>query len=95
MNGLGLDAVFGERHGGVDVDQRHARAVDGDFDLLAFTLVLSEQSAGGGVVEADLENVFAIGGEIVDHGDAAAGAERRAFDVAHLISDARQSSSSA
>ncbi len=82
--GVGLDAVFGERDGGVDFDQRGARAVDGDFDELSFTLVLSVQSAGGGVVEADLENVLAIGGEIVDDGDAAAGAERRAFHVAKL-----------
>ena len=74
---------------GVDVDDGDARAVDGDFDLLAFALILSEEGAGGGVVEADLENVFAIGGEIVDDGDAAARSERRAFDVARLRGDAR------
>ena len=75
-------------HARVDVHQRHALAVDRDFDLLA-SIGAAEQVAGRSHVQHDLEVVFAVGREHVQHRQAAAGAERRAFDVAHLRRGAR------
>ena len=75
-------------HARVDVHQRDALAVDRDFDLLA-AIRAAEQVAGRSHVQHDLEHVVAVGREHVQHRHAAARAERRAFDVAHLRRGAR------
>ena len=84
-----LDAVLGQRHRRIDIDQRHPLAVHRDFDLLALALIHAEQRTGGRVVESDLENVLAVGRKIVHHRHAAARSERRALHVAYLREHAR------
>ena len=68
---------------GVDVEQRHPLAVDRDLDLLASRRHAVEE-AGGARVEVDLEDVLAIGWEVVDERDPAARTKRRTLDALHL-----------
>ncbi len=75
-------------HARVDVHHRHALAVDRDLDLFA-AIGSAEQVAGRSHVQHDLELVFAVGREHVQHRQAAAGAERRARHVTHLRRGAR------
>ncbi len=89
VNRAGLDAVLGQRHRRIDVQQRDARAVHRDFDLLALALFCPNSGPLGDIVEAQPENVIAVGGKIVNDRKPAARAERRAVHVAHLRGHAR------
>ena len=75
-------------HARVDVHQRHPLAVDRDLDLLT-AIRSAEQVAGGAHVQHDLEPVVAVGRKHMQGRQPAAGAERRALDVAHLRRRAR------
>ena len=70
-------------HEAVDAEQCHALAINGNLNLFA-----AGQAAGKGargfVEEVHVEAILAVGGEHVDHGHAAARAERRALHVIHL-----------
>ena len=74
---------IGHVHELVDVEQRDALPVDGYLDLFALRDV-AEELPRGGVVEGHLDAVLAIGGEVVQGGDAAAGAEGRPVDALPL-----------
>ena len=67
----------------VDVEQRHALAVDRHFHLLAGARP-AEQEAAGVAVQLEPQAVVAVGRERVHDRVAAAGAERRAVDAIHL-----------
>ena len=53
--------------------------------LLALAEIFSPEWAVDIVIEERFENVVAVGGEIVNYGNSAAGPVGRAFHVAHLI----------
>ena len=67
--GLHVDPVGVRRvHPPVHVQQRYSLAIHGDLYLLVFRC-LTVEAASGGVLESHLEDVLAVGREIVDHGD--------------------------
>ena len=72
---------FRFRHPAVDGEQRHAGAVDRDLDLLGAEGA-AEDFALHRVVRHDVEDVLAVGGEVVQHREPAARADRRPF---HLL----------
>ena len=75
----------GRSHLTVDVEQRDARAVDRDLDLLALGRhVVAEQGADAREVEREPEDIVTVGRKRMPNGEAAAGTERRARDVPHL-----------
>ena len=76
-----LLAGFG--HPIIDVEQRDPLTVDRHFNLLASRRAAIELT-GGHSVKHDAEGVLAVGGEGVNHGDAATGAPGSPFDVVHL-----------
>ena len=76
------------RHPVIDVEERCALAVDRDFDLLV-AHVAAEEFPGRHAVQHDAERVVAVGGERVEHGEAAARTPGRSFDVRHLRLRAR------
>ncbi len=76
--------------GRIDAEQRDALAIDRDLDLLRLALRRAEQLPADVVIEGDAEGVLAIGGKIVHHRHAAAGAQRRAVDMPDLRDHARQ-----
>jgi len=74
---------IGLAHQVIDRKQRRARAVDRHFNLLA-ARGAAEEVAGGPAVQQHLEDVFAVGREVVHDRDAAAGPDGCAVDAAHL-----------
>ena len=93
--GLRLEVVLGIRlaHPSVELERRHALAVDRHVNLLFQAERAHRRSTGQPaerlVVHRRLEDVFAVGREHVDFGHAAASTDRRAVDVRHLRSGAR------
>ena len=75
-------------HARVDLEHRDALAVDRHFEQLALDRA-AEQLAGRDRVQLHAEAVVAVRRERVHRRDAAARAERRAFDVMHLRAGAR------
>jgi hypothetical protein len=76
-------------HPRVDVEDGHARAIDGDLDLLVGRGTAVEQPQRLGV-EIHAEHVVAVGGERMLHGDAAPRAQRRALGPLELRGRLRQ-----
>ena len=90
--GVDLEAALeGVAHARLHLEHRGALAVDRDLQQLVAPghgdAGVAEQLAADRALEQAGELVVAVGGEVVDHGDAAARAERRALDVAHLRFD--------
>ena len=81
--GLNEHTAVGDGHFWIDIQQRDPFAVDGHLDLFAFRL-RSNQDSIRIVERLDSEAVVAIRREVENHRDAAAGSERRTFDMPHL-----------
>src|SRR6202035_4244760 len=73
--------IVGKGGVGIDREQRHSLAVYRDFDLLPLALTLAPERTANVVIERQPKHVVAISGKIMHYRQAAAGAERRAFDV--------------
>ena len=76
-------------HPPVERDERHAHAVDRHLDLFVERRGLAEEVPGRFVLEGEPEEVVAVGHEVVDDRNPAAGPERRARDVFALLGVAR------
>ena len=63
----------------VPIEQLHALAIDGDFELLALDAAEDGLEVTGDAF--DLEGIFAVGGELILDQDAAASSERQPFNV--------------
>ena len=90
---LGLELHAGRiglRHAPVDIEQRDALAVDGEFDLLIERRRRAVQLTCRNSVEIHCEDVFAVRGERVHDGDAAACTDRRPLDLFGLRRKPRQ-----
>ena len=63
----------------IPIEELHAFAIDGDFELLALDAAQDSLEVTGHAF--DLKGVFAVGGELIFDQDAAAGSERQPFNV--------------
>jgi hypothetical protein len=91
VNGRRLDVHairIGFAHSRVDFEHRNTVAVDRHFDQFALDDA-AKQLPGGDRVELHAEGVVAVGRERVHDGNPATRPERRALDVLHLRSGAR------
>ena len=80
-------AWLGFVHPAVDLEKGDPLAVDRDLNLLGAPGA-SEDLTFDRVVGHDVEDVLAVGREVVDHGEAAARAEGSTFDLILLTRDA-------
>ncbi len=77
---LAAEGAAGRRRFRINAERLHALAIQRDFEQLILRVV-AEQQIDGGLEQLHLDDVLAIQRKIVMDQDAAARAQRQAFDV--------------